>query len=187
MKTALLLIDIQNDYFPGGKMELVGTLQAAAAAARLLATFRKQSWLVYHVQHISTRPSSTFFLPGTTGIEIFPSVAPLPNEPVVTKHFPNCFRETDLEETLRRDEVDRILVCGMMTSMCVDATVRAAFDLGFSCTVAQDACATRDLSFEGVTIPARQVHGAFLSALGTVYANIKPTDVILDNIASGDH
>lgn len=75
MKTALLLIDIQNDYFPSGKMELVGSLQAAAAAARLLATFRKQSWLVYHVQHISTRPTSTFFLPGTAGIEIHPSVA----------------------------------------------------------------------------------------------------------------
>ena len=187
MKTALLLIDIQNDYFPSGKMELVGSLQAAAAAARLLATFRKQSLLVYHVQHISTRPTSTFFLPGTPGVEIFPGVAPLPNEPVVTKHFPNSFRETDLEDTLRRDKVERLLVCGMMTSMCVDATVRAAFDLGFSCTVAQDACATRDLSFEGVTIPARQVHGAFLSALETVYANIKPTDVILNNIASSDH
>ena len=111
MKTALLLIDIQNDYFPSGKMELVGSLQAAAAAARLLATFRKQSWLVYHVQHISTRPTSTFFQPGTPGVEIFPGVAPLPNEPVVTKHFPNSFRETDLEETLRRDEVGRILVC----------------------------------------------------------------------------
>lgn len=187
MKTALLLIDIQNDYFPGGKMELVGSLQAAAAAARLLATFRKQSCLVYHVQHISTRPTSTFFLPGTTGIEIHPGVAPLPNEPIVTKNFPNSFRETYLEEILRRDEVDRILVCGLMTSMCVDATVRAAFDLGFSCTVAQDACATRDLSFDGVIIPARQVHGAFLSALGAVYATIKPTEVILDNIASGDH
>lgn len=186
MKTALLLIDIQNDYFPGGTMELVGAIEAAAAAARLLAAFRKQSWSVFHVQHVSTRPTATFFLPGTAGMAIYTGVTPLPSEPVVTKSFPSSFRETDLLEKLRSAEVGNLLVCGMMTSMCVDATVRAAFDLGFTCTVAQDACATRDLLFEGETIPARQVQGAFLSALASVYATVKRSDAILDNISSGD-
>ena len=187
MSTALLLIDIQKDYFPGGRMELVGSIEAAGAAARLLAAFRKASWPVYHIQHIAGQSAATFFVPGTVGIEIHPVVTPLPHEPVITKHYPNSFRETDLLEKLKADGIDQLLICGMMTSMCVDATVRAAFDLGFTCTIAQDACATRDLSFDGEIIPARQVHGAFLAALGAVYAKIRTTDAILEGVVAGDH
>jgi len=183
MRTALLLIDIQKDYFPGGRMELAGSTEAAGAAARLLTAFRKAMWQVYHVQHISVQPAATFFLPGTVGIEIHTSVTHLPGEPVITKHYPNGFRDTDLLERLKADGITQLLVCGMMTHMCVDATVRAAFDLGFTCTIAQDACATRDLTFNGELIPALQVHGSFLAALGAVYANVRTTDAILDNMA----
>ena len=185
MKTALLLIDIQNDYFPGGKMELVGSIQAAAATARLLAAIRKQCWLVYHIRHISTRPDATFFLTGTAGSEIYAGVSPLPGEPVIVKQLPNSFRETDLLERLRYDGVDTLLICGMMSHMCVDATVRAAFDFGFSCIVIHDACATRQLTFDGVTVPAAQVHASFMAALGAVYAQVKSVAEILENMASG--
>lgn len=186
MSTALILIDIQKDYFSGGRMELVGSIEAAEAAARLLAAFRKASWPVFHIQHISAQPMATFFVPGTSGTEIYPCVTPLPDEPVVTKHYPNSFRETDLLNRLREDGITQLLFCGMMTSMCVDATVRAAFDLGFSCVVAHDACATRDLAFEGESVAARQVHASFLAALGAVYANIRKTDDILAGIAAGN-
>jgi len=182
MKTALLLIDIQNDYFPGGKMELDGSVQAGAAASRLLKAFRKQAWSIYHVQHISMQPNATFFLPETRGVEIHNSVTPLPGEPVITKHFPNSFRDTDLLEQLRNDEVDTLLICGMMSHMCVDTTVRAAFDLGFSCIVIHDACATRELIFNGVTVPATQVHASYMAALGAVFAQLKRVDEILENI-----
>lgn len=184
MNTALVLIDIQNDYFPGGRMELVGSTEAAAAAARLLSAFRRASWPIFHVRHISTRPGSTFFLPGTPGAEFHESVSPCQGEVVVTKQYPNGFRETGLLDGLRSAEVNGILFCGMMTHMCVDATVRAAFDLGFTCTVSQDACATRDLVFDKTTIPAFQVHGSFLAALAGVYARVKTTDDILANIGS---
>ena len=184
MKTALLLIDIQNDYFPGGKMELVGSIQAAAATARLLAAFRKQCWPVYHIRHISTRPDATFFLPGTAGSEIYSGVSPLPGEPVMVKQFPNSFRETDLLERLRDDGVDTLLICGMMSHMCVDATVRAAFDFGFSCIVIHDACATRQLTFDGVSVPAAQVQASFMAALGAVYAQVKSVAEVLENMAS---
>ena len=185
MSTALILIDIQKDYFPGGRMELVGSIEAAGAAARLLAAFRKASWPVFHIQHIAAQQAATFFVPGTAGIEIYPAVTPLPDEPVIIKHFPNSFRDTSLLESLRQAEVNSILFCGMMTSMCVDATVRAAFDLGFTSTVAQDACAAPDLAFNGETILARQVHGSFLAALGAVYAKIRATDDILEGITAG--
>lgn len=182
MSTALLLIDIQNDYFPGGRMELFGSIEAAGSATRLLSAFRKMSWPVYHVQHFSTRPTATFFLPDSAGVEIHSSVMPQPNEPIISKHFPNSFRETDLLEQLRTNGITQLLICGMMTSMCVDATVRAAFDLGFECTIAQDACATKDLTFDSLTVPALQVHAAFLAALGSVYATIRTTDAILDGL-----
>jgi nicotinamidase-related amidase len=184
MKTALLLIDIQNDYFPGGKMEVVGSVQASAAAARLLAAFRKQSLSVYHVQHISTRPNATFFLPGTAGAEIHEAVRPRPGEPVITKSFPNSFRDTDLLERLRADNISSLLMGGMMSHMCVDATVRAAFDLGFSCIVTHDACATRELTFNGVIVPAPQVHASYMAALGAVYAQVSDVDQILENMAA---
>lgn len=171
----LLLVDIQADYFPGGRMELAGSPEAAAQATRLLFAFRERGLPVVHVRHVSSRQGATFFLPGTPGAEFHPLVAPRADEAVVTKQFPNSFRGTPLEALLREAGVSRLVVCGMMTHMCVDATVRAAFDLGYSCIVPHDACATRDLAFRGGIIPAAQVHGAFLAALGAVYCQVVDT------------
>lgn len=172
--TALLLIDVQNDYFPGGKMELVGSVEAGRKAAEVLEAFRASGWPVVHVRHESVQPGPTFFLPGTPGAEIHEGVRPLPGEVVATKHFPNSFRETGLAERLRALSVGRVVIAGMMTHMCVDATTRAAFDLGLECTVLSDACATRDLSFEGRMVAAADVHAAFLAALGSAYARVLP-------------
>lgn len=184
MKTALLIIDIQNDYFPKGRMELTGSDIAASCSARLLNAFRQAQWPVFHVRHVSSNPGAVFFLPDTSGAEIHPSVAPLPGEPVITKHYPNSFRETDLLEQLREANIGSLLLCGMMTHMCVDATVRAAFDLGFTCTVAHDACATKELTFNGLQIPPEHVHGSVMAALGAVYALMKETDDILGTIGN---
>ena len=172
MKQGLLLIDIQYDYFPGGAMELMDMAAAAANAAKLLAKFRKEARPVYFVQHLANRPGATFFLPDTPGAQIHATVAPLPEEPVIIKHFPNSFRETKLLEVLRQDEVGHLIVVGAMSHMCIDATTRAAFDLGFHCTVVEDACATRDLEFKGEKIKAKEVHGAFMAALKMVYAEV---------------
>ena len=88
----------------------------------------------------------------------------------------NAFLDTSLEQELRERGVDHLVVCGMMTSMCVDATVRAAVDLGFGATVVHDACAAPDLEFGGETIPAHAVHGAFIAALGDGYADVRSAD-----------
>jgi nicotinamidase-related amidase len=172
MSSALLLIDIQNDYFPGGSMALEGADEAGAQAGKLLAAFRRAGQMVIHIQHLSLRPGSTFFLPGTPGAEIHACVAPQADEPVIEKHYPNSFRETTLMATLKEKGVDELVIAGMMTHMCVDATVRAAFDFGLRCRVAHDACATRALVFNGETIPAAHVHGAFLAALQGIYATL---------------
>jgi nicotinamidase-related amidase len=176
VSTALLIIDIQNDYFPGGAMALVGAEAAAANAARLLKSFRERALPVFHVQHLSTRPGATFFLPGTRGAEIHDAVKPAAGETVTVKHFPNCFRETGLLEALRGKGVSKLTVAGMMTHMCVDTTVRAAADLGFSCLLAGDACATRDLVFDDEKVEARNVQLAYLAGLNGLFASVQGTD-----------
>ena len=143
MKTALILIDIQNDYFPGGKMELEAPLAAAQQAWRLLDLFRNRGWSTIHVQHVSNRPGATFFLPDTAGLDFHQTIRPLPGEKVIVKHFPNSFRETGLLEYLQGLNIESLVLCGMMTHMCVDASVRAAADFGFPVLLAAQACATR--------------------------------------------
>jgi nicotinamidase-related amidase len=170
--TALVVIDIQNDYFPGGAMELEGAEAAGAKAGEVIRRFRKRNLPVIHVRHTSVRPGATFFLPGTRGAEIHSSVLPAEGETIVEKNFPNSFRETQLKAALERHGVKNLVVAGMMTHMCVDASVRHAADLGYKVTLLADACATRAQSFGGETIPARQVHAAFLAALNGFYAKV---------------
>ena len=176
MKTALLLVDIQNDYFPGGKMELAGSIEAGQKAAQVLALFRKMRLPIFHVQHLAVNPGATFFIPGTAGAEIYRCVAPQPAEHVIEKKFPNSFRNTVLLEKLREQKIERLAVAGMMTHMCIDTTVRAAFDLGFTNILLHDACATRDQVFEGRTVSAADVQASFMSALGAAFAQIQKTE-----------
>lgn len=172
MSTALLIVDMQNDYFAGGTMALVGMDAAAEKASGLLGAFRSNGLPFYHVQHLSIRPGATFFLPTTAGAEIHEAVKPKAGEVLIQKHFPNAFRDTKLLQTVQADDIDHLVICGAMSHMCIDATTRAAFDLGFRCTVIEDACATRDLTFHGETVPAKNVHAAFMAALSMPYASV---------------
>jgi len=182
MKTALLIIDIQKDYFPGGKMELVNPLEAAKKAYLLLQCFREHDGHHVHIQHIELDSDATFFIKGTEGTDIHDSVAHFEGEPIVYKHFPNSFRETNLLEMLKGWGVERVVIAGMMTHMCVDATARAAADFGFDVIVAEDACATRDLKFGETVIPAEHVHKAFLAALRS-YGQVMTSEQIIALLA----
>jgi nicotinamidase-related amidase len=173
--SALVVIDIQNDYFPGGAMELEGAEAAAARAGTAIKTFREKNLPVVHIRHLSVRPGATFFLPGTRGVEIHLLVQPLAGETVIEKNFPNAFRNTSLRKELDRLNVKNLVVAGMMTHMCVDASVRHAADLGYKITLLGDACATRAQSYGGEVVPARQVHAAFLAALNGFYARVVNT------------
>lgn len=176
--TALLIIDIQDDYFPGGAMELVGADEAGAQAGKLLHAFREKSLPVIHVQHVSIRPGATFFLPGTKGMQIHESVRPIDGETIFQKNFPNAFRQTPLLEHLRGAGITNLVIAGMMTHMCVDTSTRAAADQGFVCSLAQDACATRSLTFNGVQVPAESVQAAYLAALNGAFAKVAPASAL---------
>lgn len=178
MKTALLVIDIQNDYFPGGKYPLVNPEEAAKKAYVLLQCFREHSGQHVHIQHISLKPDAAFFIKGDSGSDIHDSVAHFEGEPIVYKHYPNAFRETKLLDMLKEWGVERVVITGMMTHMCVDATARAAADHGFQVIVAEDACATRDLTYGDTTIPADLVHKSFLAALKSYGKVMKSEEII---------
>ncbi len=122
-----------------------------------------------HIQHVSIRPGSSFFLPDTEGVQVHASVQPREGEALFQKYYPNSFRETPLLEHLRRLEARQLFIAGMMTHMCVDSTVRAAFDLGFACSLAHDACATRSLSFGNIVVPAEYVHASHIAALHGIF------------------
>lgn len=172
MQQTLILIDIQNDYFPGGRMELVGSSAAGSKAEQLLRSFRHKALPIVHIQHVSTRPGATFFLPDTVGVQFHACVAPIAGEPVFQKNYPNSFRETPLLEHLRSLETTKLVIVGMMTHMCIDTSTRAAADLGFECVLAGDACATRNLSFGDVAVSAENVQAAFLAALSGSFAKV---------------
>jgi nicotinamidase-related amidase len=181
-KRALIVIDLQNDYFPGGKFTLSGTDAAADNAAKLIEAFRATGDLVVHVRHES-EPGDTFFVRGSAGAETHPKVAPKSGEPVVVKVQINAFRDTDLKATLDRHGITDIAICGAMSHMCVDAATRAASDFGYASTVVHDACASRDLDFNGVHVPAAQAHAAFMAALEFGYAKAVSTATFLDSNA----
>ncbi|MCB2148406.1 MAG: cysteine hydrolase [Deltaproteobacteria bacterium] len=182
MNTCLILIDLQNDYFPGGSMELAGIEAAAANARLLLDEFRKREQPAIHVQHIAARPGATFFLPETNGARINAAVAPREGETTIVKNYPNSFRDTPLLDLLGKREIQNLVICGAMSHMCIDASVRAAFDLGFTCSVAEDACATKNLTFRDKTIHASDVHASFMAALSGMYAKVLSTETLIKKI-----
>ena len=167
-ETGLLLVDIQQFYFPGGQWQLEDPQGAGMNAGLLLEEFRNQGLKVYHIRHNVDK-----------GGEFHPYVEPQPGEAVISKNEINPFLSTRLEKLLRTDSIDKLVICGMQTHLCVEAAVRAAHDLGFSCTLVSDACATRSLQFEEHIIPARYVHYSTLRSLADGYARIITTTELL--------
>jgi nicotinamidase-related amidase len=167
-KTALLLIDIQNFYFPGGRLPLMNPEDASLKAKKLLNHFRAKDLLVIHVRH-NTQP----------GGEIHKNVKPLETEKVISKNHANGFKDTDLLAYLRENNIEKLVICGMMTHMCVEAATRAAHDYDFECIVVHDACATRALKFQDREIPAEAVHYSTLASLSRYYAKVVDTETFL--------
>jgi nicotinamidase-related amidase len=166
-KKALLLIDIQDFYFPGGKSVLSEPEKAASNAALLLDQFRKNKMMIIHIRHNSE-----------PGGQINSIVKPLPTEKTISKNEVNSFLGTDLREYLQLFQIDTLVICGMQTHMCVEAATRAASDMGYKCILIHDACATRDLKYGDKTIKAEEVHLSTLSTLKN-YSTILSTDEYL--------
>lgn len=131
-KSALLLLDIQNDYFYKGKMEFRGSYEVAAKAKKTLDIFRKKRRTIIHIQHIAIQKNASCFILGTYGAEIYEEVMPLENETVIVKNNPNSFIDTNLYDYLKNNQIENLTIVGMMADMANDPTVRTAKDLGFN-------------------------------------------------------
>lgn len=178
MTYGLILIDIQQDYLPGGSHEVPGAKAAAQKAAQLLGLFREKEWPVFHVQHIAD-VSAPFFRPNTPGAQFYPLTAPLESERSFIKHTPDSFFETGLAEALQKAGVDKLVVCGMMTQMCVDTTVRAARPRRLPVELIADACAADSLSWNGEQLPATLVQAVYLASLSGSFAQVRQTQEFL--------
>ncbi len=168
--TALLIIDIQDFYFPGGDLPLKEPGKAAANASLLADHFRNNGMPVIYIKHN--------YEPGGS-INIL--VKPAPGDMIFTKDKANSFVGTGLEDYLRKQHIDTLVICGMQTQMCVEATTRAASDLGFTCILVEDACTTRDLNYNNYVIRAADVHYSTLATLKS-YASVVTTSEYLESV-----
>ncbi|WP_417431084.1 cysteine hydrolase family protein [Kiloniella sp.] len=177
-KSALLLIDIQNDYFPsfsGSKMPLPAMDKAIVNANKLLMAARDSNTPIIHVKHVMTSDTAPFFRPRTLGAELHESVRPITGEAIIEKTKPNSFLNTGLEDYIRNRKIEHLTICGAMSQMCIDATVRAAVDLGFKVTVACDACAAANIEHNSISVPFDMVHASIMAPLSSSYADVWPT------------
>ncbi|HSH87307.1 MAG: cysteine hydrolase family protein [Methylophilus sp.] len=178
-KSGLIVVDLQNEYLPTGKLPLHAIEAAAGNAAKVIAHARENGIPVFHIRHEFANGEAPVFVPGTDGVNIQPSVAPAGDEPVIVKNHINAFRETDLKQQLDAQGVEEVIVVGAMSHMCIDAVVRAAVDMGYVTTILHDACTTLDVEFDGVTVPAAQVHAAAMAAFAFGYGSVISTDKYL--------
>lgn len=179
MSSALIIVDLQNDYFPGGAFPLHNVEEASKNATKVLEHARANNLPVFHIQHLSADPTKIpFFLPETTGAEIHQSVKPAnnENEVVIQKYYPNSFLKTDLKQLIDDKNITNLTIIGAMSQMCIEATTRAAADFGYNCVVVHDACAAPNQQFNGVDVPAAHVHATAMSALAFGYAKIVSTE-----------
>jgi len=173
-RSALVIIDVQQFYYPGGAVSLVEPEKASLNAQKLLGLFRAEGDLVVHVRHEASK-----------GGEIHRHVAPQEGEKVFTKTEVSCFNGTDLLAYLQENRVSELVIAGMMTHMCVEAAVRAAYDLGFEVTLVGDACATKDLEFGDTLVAAADVHASTLASLSRTYAKVVTTEEFLASDTDG--
>lgn len=176
---AVVVVDLQNEYLATGKLPLVNIERALQNAKKVIESARNQQIPVIHIRHEDITPDAGFFVPNTDGVNIVDSVSPIKDETVITKNYPNAFLKTGLLELLQQQNIKNLTIIGAMSHICIDATTRAASDFGFQCTLLEDACTTMDLEFNGVSVPAAQVHAAFMAALGFAYAEVKATESYL--------
>ena len=169
--STLIMIDCQNTYTQG-VMALDGVEAALDEAATLLKRARAAGIPIIHVKH-DAGEGSPYDIRAEIG-QIVDAVAPDGDEPVIVKHFPNSFVQTDLDDQLKAASAPDLLLAGFMTHMCVNSTARGAFNLGYSPTVVASATATRPLPGPAGIVPSTALQAASLAAIADLFGIVVP-------------
>jgi len=175
---ALIVIDVQKA-FDDPRMGKRNNPLAEKNIARLLEAWRASGRPILHVRHDSVEPQS-ILRPGEPGNEIKPEAQPRQGEPVIGKHVNSAFIGTGLEQRLREAGQDTVVCVGLTTDHCVSTTARMAGNLGFKTVVVADATAAFDRkSFDGLVVPAEEIHRGALASLHGEFAEVVTTEQIL--------
>lgn len=178
-QAALIMIDFQQEYTQGTLSLGETSGPAIQAATRLMEYARKIGAPVFHVVHHG-KAGGAAFNPDTHLVDLIPELNAEEEEPIIIKNLPNAFKNTNLADLIQLSGRNQLIFCGFMSHMCVNASVRAALDLGYKNFVCSDACATRDLADEtGEVIPAATLHKASMAALRDRFATVFRSDVLL--------
>ncbi|WP_036380460.1 cysteine hydrolase family protein [Muricauda sp. MAR_2010_75] len=181
--TALLLIDIQQGL---QEMEFYGTERsnpdAEANCQKILNFFRAKKWPIFHVQHCSTNPTSPLH-PSKEGNAFHPLVRPLESEPIIQKNVNSAFIGTDLEISLKSQNISDLVIVGLTVEHCISTSVRMASNLGFNVTLISDATAAFDkIGVDGKRLGADIIHSAALANLKGEFAHVMNTTTLLKEL-----
>ena len=171
----LVVIDVQNDYFPGGAWALPDAPAALPKIVKLITEARKRGDGVLFIQHV-TPAGSPVFAEGSEGGELHIDLGVSLDDPVFTKSHPSSFQGTGLHAYLRKHGVKELDICGFMTQMCCDTTAREAYSRGYSVRLFSDACAAKELEVDGQKLAHDTVHRVTLGALARFAKIIKTNE-----------
>lgn len=171
MNKALLIIDLQNDYFPEGKYPLWNTEATLNNIEKAIRAAQKNEITIIHIQHVANpeKGIAPFFNKDSSGVEIHPHILSIaPDAPIVVKEFADSFLKTNLEEILSKEEITELLICGMMTQNCVTHTAISKAAEKYDVRIVADCCTTVD----------EMIHNIALNAISTRVPLVLSTDAL---------
>jgi nicotinamidase-related amidase len=175
MKRALLVIDVQNEYFTG-KLPVSYPPDTLPRILAAMDAATAKNVPVVVIQHSSPQPNAPTFRKGSPEWELHPEITARPHDALIEKNLPGSFTGTNLEEWLKENGVDTLVIAGYMTQMCCDTTARQALHLGYSVEFLADATGTLDIKNAAGSVTAEELHRAILVTQQMRFSKVMSTD-----------
>lgn len=185
MKRALLVIDVQNEYFTG-KLPISYPSGSLDNILQVMAIAHEQGMPIVVVRHTQPQADTPIFRQGSQEWQIHAEVAQRPYSFLIDKKVPGSFTDTQLETWLRNKGIDTVVICGYMTQMCCDTTARQASHLGFSVEFLSDATGTLSFKNNAGVATDEELHRATLVAQDTFISKVISTAEWIKNVENSD-
>jgi nicotinamidase-related amidase len=176
MKRALLVIDVQNEYFPGGLLPVSYPQGSMENILNVIETAQLNGVMVIVIQHTAPQPGSKTFVKDSWGWTLHDSIKNNGYDYLIEKNLPGSFTGTNLEDILKENGIDTVAISGYMTQMCCDTTARQAFHLGYSVEFLSDATGTLDISNYAGKVTAEELHRSILVTQAMRFSKVLSTD-----------